>query len=300
MVTDESDPIRLAAIETASRIARVWPRELAPRVGSGLRDPDVRKRAGAADVLCRLPDGVVRPHIPIFLECLDDPDDCVAALAVLTLSSAASSFPEVLAPHVDSVRPFLDEEWMGDESGDMRLVYSTADRHATESTDEPGGRRLTDRVLRPLPAAVSLLVDVAQSHPAAVTPAIPRLAEIASAERLMLTYDLVTVFQRVARHDPAAIEPAMPVIEEWAERSDAPGRVGARNLLRELGREIPLDEPLDPPERMLPRDRAPQPGDEDVLHGIDERALRGKIDLDRVLPLLRSTDLETRRTVRGV
>lgn len=294
-LVDESAPATRVVGETLYRVVRASPDELAPRVATDLTVSDVRRRAVALDVLGRTGSGVVRPHLDEFAEHLDESDERAAALALAGLSTAASDFPGAVAEYVPQVRPYLGDEWLPDDADGLRACYSKTEDEGNVATGEPSGVRLTNRVVRPYEEALSLVHSVALLRPSAVDPLLPRIESLVSdpPEGARLE-KLLSTLTRVARADPDAVESVAPAVERHAEAEYSGVRTAARNLLSELGRSVERPEPVPVPESMATRDRPVRDGDEDITARLDQDAVRGAVDVDAVLPLLRCEDAEVR------
>ena len=295
LLTDELTPSARVVGETLSRVVRANPDELAPLVAADLDAVDVHCRGVALDVIGRAGSGVVRPYLDEFAEHLDGADERVAALALAGLSTAAEDFPEAVADYVPSVHPYLADEWIPNDGGGLRACYSRTDDEGDVATGEPSGARLTNKVVRPYAEALSLVHSVALTNPAAVEPVLPRIEVLVTdppdGARLVTLLETLT---RVARADPAVVEPAIPAVERHAGADHPVVRVAARNLLSELGRPVERPSPISVPESMVARDRPVRDGDEELTAGLDEHAVRGEVDVETVLPLLRCEDPDVR------
>lgn len=295
VLTGETTPSVRVVGETLSRVVRANPDELAPLVAADLDAAAVDCRGVALDVIGRAGSGVVRPYLDEFAEHLDEADERVAALALAGLSTVAEDFPETVAEYVPLVHPYLADEWIPDDGGGLRACYSRTDDEGDVATGEPSGARLTNKVVRPYAEALSLLHSVALTNPTAVEPVLPRIEVLVTdpPDGARLT-TLLEALTRVARANPAAVESAVPAVERHAESDRSGVRVAARNLLSELGRPVERPDPISVPESMAVRDRPVRDGDDELTAGLDERAVRGDVDVETVLPLLRCEDPDVR------
>lgn len=289
------DDRRRAAVETLSRVARPFPNEVVAAVAPDLDAEDARRRGAAADILSRARTGAVRPHATALLDSVSDPDPRVGALALNAVAGFAEEFPEVVAPRIDVVEPFLRDEFVPEDGrSGMRVIYSRLETEADTDDGEPGPERLTNRAVRPFESAIAVCDAVSLTQPETVEPYVPRLVELALRETpLVSTSRLLRIATRVARVTPEVVDPVQGTVRDIAE-SDGPGAPTARNLRRELGADIPPREPHDLPAALATRDRPHTEADEDVLSGIDQRAMSGDLGLDDILPLLYSEDTDTR------
>jgi hypothetical protein len=303
--TVEDDNLRRTSVESLYRVVRAWPRTLAPVMAVDLDASDVRRRAAAADVLGRTASGAVRPHAAKLAKRLSDPDDRVAALALSALDGIVDEFPEAVTPYVSSVGPFLDDRWIPTDSGGIRQVYSKFDQDT--SSGEPGNEKLTNRAPRPFKTARSLVHSLALTHPTSLDPLLPRLRELAtdpSAWSEVGVGTLIDTLTRIARANRNAVEPIVPAVERYVDSSHRRRRLAACNFLDELGQDRRYDE-LGKDRRqpnpvsvssMAVRDIPPREDDEDILRGIDQRAIAGELRFDLVPELLRCTDPDVRDT----
>lgn len=295
LLDHDDDGVRRTAVETLNRVGRHWPREVVPALAGELESTDVRRRGAAADLLGRFGAGYGRPHLAGLVERLADEDSRVAALALEAVASLSKSFPEAVAPELQTVRPFLADRWIPQAGGGLQVIYSGTDEEADPATGEPEGSRLTNAVPRPFGSATTLLHRVALTDPEAVEPFVPRILELLEREdpgRFDARF-IRTLF-RVARTAPEAVEPALSLLTEYADSTPRGSRVAARNVLRYLEIDVTRSDRVPLPEAMATRDRPIQEGDERLLGGLDERAVFGDIDLDRVVPLLRCADVDQR------
>lgn len=295
LLDHDDDGVRRAAVETVNRVGRHWPREVVPSIVDELESADVRRRGAAADLLGRFGAGYVRSHLSDLVERLADDDPRVAALALKAIASISESFPEAVAPELRAVGPFLADRWVPEAGGGMQVIYSGTDEKADPATGEPEGSRLTNAVPRPFGSATRSLHRVALTHPEAVEPFVTRILELLGPEEPG-RYDarFVRTLFRIARTAPGTVEPALPLLTEYADNAPRGPRVAARNVLRHVGIDVTPSDSVPLPEEMATRDRPIQEGDERLLSGLDERAVFGDIDLDRVVPLFRCADVDQR------
>ena len=291
---EDAPPTRVVG-ETLSRVVRVSPDDLTPLVAVDLDAENVHRRAIALSVIGNHGSGVVYPHRCAFVEHLDDPDPRVAALALAGLSSLAEDFPEAVTEHVQSIRPYLADEWIPDDGGGMRAVYSRTESEGDTGRGEASGERLTNGVVRPYDKAVSLVEAVALTHPDAVESVRARIESlVGDPPRGADLTRLLTILTRMARADPEDIEGVVPAVEQHADAENRRVRIAARNLLSELGRPVDHPDPIRVPDEMASRIRPEREADAEHLRALDERACFGDVDVDAILPVLRSADEDRR------
>ncbi|MFC6993619.1 hypothetical protein ACFQH3_18995 [Haladaptatus sp. GCM10025707] len=289
--------IALTAAEMLSRLVRIWPQELAPRITDLLTSTDVRIRAVGVNTFGNGAAGAFVPYIDMLAKRLTDDDLRVAAYALGSLTSLARHYPERVAPHLDAVVPFLDERWFPSEAERFNGVYAAL-------PDEPDGtppKRLVRGIPHPHRDALSLLRLVGSTRPNTLTPVVSRLHElVVSMPAAELDYEsFIRILGDALRADVEVADTRsselIPALRTHAESDERGRRISARRLLSELGYEVDHPPAFEVPP-MATRNRPVQPDDEEFLRNIDIEIDMGTIELDDIIERLHCVDSDVRDT----
>lgn len=248
---------------------RTRPRPVARTLRDALESDRPAVRFAAVEVLAfTVGDcwGLYRPAIPALRRLLLDDDSRTRAAAAATLASLARPYPDEVSAAIPDAVGLIEEP--SDSTGAFAFLEH-----------QPAGR------------ALELLAELARQRPDAVLSGI-RPATTVLREDDRFVEPAVRYLSHVARECPDALEP-MPWLPDRAENLTGESRVAVLDLARCVGGTDGTGSPVDRREPAS-RDGQVTEADRAYLESLDEE-IQASPDVERLLSLLRATDVDVRR-----